>query len=168
MNTVTTKNCPYDLCADTLKKGSIFGALSASAIDYLVERGKLTHLDDGELLFEDGDKGDSFYIIITGALCYYQDNDMDTSFIRRVTFGQALGYVSMISLSPRNGYAKALGDTVILEVDYNAFGEFHDHFAFDFGILILNLSRDMARNIQVLSRTLANAGISVDLSKPEY
>lgn len=168
MNTVSTKNCPYDLCADTLKTGSIFGALSASAIDYLVGRGKLVHLEKDEVLFNDGDKGDSFYIIITGTLCYYQDNETNTSLIRKVSFGQALGYVTMISLSPRNGYAKADDDTVILEVDYNVFGEFHDHFAFDFGILIMNLSRDMARNIQILSRTLANAGVSVDLSKPSY
>ncbi|SBS31316.1 Cyclic nucleotide-binding domain protein [Marinomonas aquimarina] len=166
MNTVKTINCPYDLSAETLKTGSIFGALSPSAIEYLVNRGKLVHLDSGDVLFEDGDKGDSFYIIITGTLCYYQDNATATSLIRRVTFGQALGYVTMISLSPRNGYANADGDTVILEVDYNVFGEFHDKFAFDFGILILNLSRDMARNIQILSHTLAEAGVSVDLSKP--
>lgn len=166
MNTVSTKNCPYDLCADTLKTGSIFGALSTSAIDYLVDRGKLTHLETGEVLFNDGDKGDSFYIIITGTLCYYQENTTATSLIRRVSFGQALGYVNMISLSPRNGYARADCDTLILEIDYNVFGEFHDRFAFDFGILILNLSRDMARNIRVLSHTLAEAGVSVDLSKP--
>lgn len=168
MNTVSTKNCPYDLSADTLKTGSIFGALSASAIDFLVNRGKLIHLEKGEALFNDGDKGDSFYIIVTGMLFYYQDNEKASSLIRTVSFGQALGYVTMISLSPRNGYAKADCDTVILEVDYNVFGEFHDKFAFDFGILILNLSRDMARNIQVLSHTLANAGVSVDLSKPSY
>lgn len=168
MNTVSMKNCPYDLCVDTLKTGSIFGALSASAIDYLVNQGKLLHLNEGEVLFSDGDKGDSFYIIIEGTLRYYRDNETESSLIRRVSFGQALGYVTMISLAARNGFAIAETDTVILEVDYQVFGAFHDAYAFDFGILILNLSRDMARNIQVLSRTLANAGVSVDLSKPEY
>ena len=165
MNTVNTKNCPYDLTADTLKTGSIFGALSASSIDYLVNRGKLLHLKENEQLFGDGDKGDSFFIIIEGALSYYRDQGDASSLIRRVTFGQALGYVTMISLSPRNGYAVADSDVVILEIDYSVFGEFHDRFAFDFGILILNLSRDMARNIQILSHTIADAGISVDLSK---
>lgn len=166
MNTIHIKNCPYDLSADTLKTGSIFGALSSSSIDFLVHHGFIKHLDDGEQLFADGDKGDSFYIILEGALSYYRDSNDAASLIRHVSFGQALGYVHMISLSPRSGYATANGDTVLLEIDYNIFGEFHDRFAFDFGILILNLSRDMARNIQILSQTLANAGISVDLSKP--
>jgi CRP-like cAMP-binding protein len=165
MNTVNTKNCPYDLTADTLKTGSIFGALSASAIDYLVNRGKMIHLEQGEQLFSDGDKGDSFFIIIEGTLSYYREKNNASSLIRQVTFGQALGYVTMVSLSARNGYAIADTDAVLLEIDYSAFGEFHDRFAFDFGILILNLSRDMARNIQILSQTIADAGISVGLSK---
>ncbi|WP_067219987.1 Crp/Fnr family transcriptional regulator [Marinomonas gallaica] len=165
MNTVNAKNCPYDLSPETLKTGSIFGALSPSSIEYLVHRGDLIELKAGEQLFKDDDKGDNFYIIIEGTLCYYRDSDDASSLIRRVSFGQALGYVTMISLSSRNGHAVAETDSVLLKIDYNVFGEFHDRFAFDFGILILNLSRDMARNVQVLSRTLADAGISVDLSK---
>ncbi|WP_067099397.1 Crp/Fnr family transcriptional regulator [Marinomonas atlantica] len=164
MNTVNIKNCPYDLSPETLKTGSIFGALSPSAIDFLVNRGAMLHIESREQLFADGDKGDSFYIIIEGTLNYYLDSNNASSLIRKVSFGQALGYVTMISLCPRNGYAVADTDTTLLEIDYNVFGEFHDRFAFDFGILILNLSRDMARNIQVLSHTLAKAGVSVDLS----
>lgn len=167
MNTVNATNCPYDLTAETLKTGSIFGALSPSSIDFLVNRGEIKRYDEGELIFKDGEKGDSFYIIITGDINYFRECDDASSLIRTVTFGQALGYVTMISLSPRNGYAKAASEVALLEIDYNVFGEFHDRFAFDFGILILNLSRDMARNIQILSHTLANSGISIDLSKPE-
>lgn len=166
MNTVDIHNCPYDLCIETLKTGSIFGALSASSIDFLLNQGNMLHLAEGENLFEDGDKGDSFYIVIEGTLAFYRDNTVCSSLIRRVSFGEAMGYVTMISLSKRNGFAVADSDCVLLEIDYQVFGEFHERFSFDFGILILNLSRDMARNIQVLSHTLAEASVSVDLTRP--
>ncbi|MBM6550236.1 cyclic nucleotide-binding domain-containing protein [Marinomonas ostreistagni] len=165
MNTVDVRNCPYDLSIESLKTGSIFGALSASAIEYLTQAGTLKQYQQGELVYQDGDKGDSFYIIIEGTFDYFLDSNSSTSLIRRLVFGEALGYVTMVALSPRQGYTVAATDGMLLEINPQVFAEFHDRFAFDFGILILNLSRDMARNIQVLARTLSDAGVSIDLSK---
>lgn len=165
MNVVNVPNCPYDLSNESLKTGSIFGALSASAIEFLIGSGALNCYKQGEFVYQDGDQGDSFYIIIGGTFDYYIDHEGSSSLIRRLKFGEALGYVTMVALSARQGYTLAATDGTLLEINAQVFAEFHDRFSFDFGILILNLSRDMARNIQVLARTLSNAGISIDLSK---
>lgn len=165
MNIVNVPNCPYDLSIESLKTGSIFGALSASAIEYLIRAGSLNCYEKGEFIYQNDDRGDSFYIIIDGTFDYFIDSETSSSLIRRLTFGEALGYVSMVALSTRQGYTVAASKGALLEVNSQVFAEFHDRFSFDFGILILNLSRDMARNIQVLARTLSNAGVSIDLSK---
>lgn len=168
MNTVNQANCPYDLSTDLLKTGSIFGALSPSSIQFLIESGSLMLVGKDERIFSDHDKGDSFFIVLDGEVGYYRENQCaetsNTTLIRRVSFGEAVGYVTMISLAPRSGYAIAESDALLLEINYQVFGDFHDKYPFDFGILILNLSRDMARNIQKLSKTLGQACISVDLT----
>lgn len=165
MNTVNISNCPYDLATDTLKTGSIFGALCPSAIEFLLQEGELLHYVANEKVFSDNDKGDSFYIVIEGEVSYFKEYAAHSNLIRHVCFGEALGYVTMISLAPRLGYAVAKTDTLLLQIDYTVFGNFHERFAFDFGILILNLSRDMARNIKKLSTTLTLANLDVDLTR---
>lgn len=165
MNTIEARNCPCDLSLESLKAGSIFGALSSSAIEFLINEGSLKHYTQGEFVYQDGDKGDSFFIIIDGEFDYYLDTDHSSSLIRRLVFGEALGYVTMVALSPRQGYTIAQTEGYLLEITPQLFADFHDQFSFDFGILILNLSRDMARNIQVLARTLSDAGVSVNLTK---
>ncbi|MFD1383778.1 cyclic nucleotide-binding domain-containing protein [Rhodanobacter aciditrophus] len=164
MNTIQISQCVEDITPERLKTGSIFGALSPSGIQYLVNEGELLHFSKGESVFENEDKGDFFYIVITGEVAFYKKHSTNATLIRRVSFGEALGYVTMISLTQRLGNARAEKDAILLKVDYNLFAAFHDKHAFDFGILILNLSRDMARNIQKLSNTIAVANIDVDLT----
>ena len=164
MNTINISHCPYNLETDMLKTGSIFGALSSSAIEFLLKEGELIHFDADEKIFSDNDKGDSFYVVIEGEASYFKEYAAHSNLIRRVKFGEALGYVTMISLGPRQGYAVACTDALLLKIDCHVFGRLHEHYAFDFGILILNLSRDMARNIRKLSDTLTQANVDVNLT----
>ena len=77
--------------------------------------------------------------------------------ILKVAFGEQIGYVSMIGLFQRLGDGRAHGPTVLLEVSSDLFHQLHEEFAFDFGILMLNLSREMARAIRVLIGDLVHA-----------
>ena len=52
----------------------------------------------------------------------------------------------MIGLFERFGVGRAHGQTIVLEITVDLFHQLHTEYPFDFGILMLNLSRDMARN----------------------
>jgi len=60
----------------------------------------------------------------------------------------------MIALHDRVGNVYAKEDSLLLEISSQLFSDFHDHYPFDFGILLMNLSRDMARTIREISNTL--------------
>jgi CRP-like cAMP-binding protein len=156
MQTISIKQQLYDLSPATLKQGSIFGAISNSAIEFLLSEGKLCEFAAQEVIFHEGDAGDSFYILLYGDVAFYKGHAERPTLIRTIVPGEALGYVTMIALSPRAGTARTEKNSLLLRIDSHVFAAFHDTHSFDFGIMILNLSRDMARQIQRLSGTIAD------------
>jgi len=145
---------------DHFKAGSTFGALSAEAIRCLLTHGRILSLDDGEDLFKPGDPGDSFYVVLEGELDYFRERDNAEVLIRTIPFGEQFGYVSMVGLLDRIGIGRARGPvSVLLEINSDLFYELHLDFPFDFGILLLNLSRDMARTIRKITTHFVETSI---------
>ena len=154
MKTVLAKNTQYDISISHLKEGSIFGALTDSSIGFLLENGVLHDVNKGDEVFSYGSKGGSFHTVLHGNLDFYKQHDKKKTRTRTIQFGEAVGFVSMIALHERVGSLCALEDCLLLEISSQLFTDFHDQYPFDFGILLMNLSRDMARTIRVLSNAL--------------
>ncbi|NVK72532.1 cyclic nucleotide-binding domain-containing protein [Marinomonas sp. CT5] len=154
MNTVLAKESTYDISPAHLKEGSIFGALSEASILYLLEHGELHEVAKGEEIFSYGCKGESFHAVLHGVLDFYKQHGKKKRKTRTIRFGEAIGFVSMIALHKRVGSVCAVEDSLLLEISSHLFSDFHDQYPFDFGILLMNLSRDMARTIRVLSNAL--------------
>lgn len=141
---------------DHYKAASIFGALSDEAIGFLLGRGRILALEDGEEVFHAGDPGDSFYVVLEGEFNYFRAGDKGEVLLRSASFGEQLGYVSMVGLIPRVGIGRAKGPTVVLEINSDLFYQFHEALPFDFGIVMLNLARDMSRTIIFLTHKLVD------------
>lgn len=169
MNILSTDQCSYDISPARLKACSIFGALSDESINFLLTEASLQEYEKEEAIFSLGENSDCFYIVIEGSVGLFKlsadGKNMIDFGIAEVHFGEGIGYVTMIALKPRNTNTRALEKTLLLKVDAAAFHKFHDTFAFDFGIFILNLSRDIARKVHILSGTMADAELTV--SKPK-
>jgi CRP-like cAMP-binding protein len=161
MKTVLAKNTQYDISSSHLKEGSIFGALSDSSITFLLESGALHQASKGEEIFAHGSKGNSFHTVLYGTLDFYKQHGEKKTRTRTIQFGEAIGFVSMIALHERVGNLYALEDCLLLEISSQLFSDLHDKYPFDFGILLMNLSRDMARTIRVLSNSLVENDVVV-------
>ena len=138
------------LGADYFKQGSTFGALSDEAISYLVEEGEIIQLDAGDVLFRYGDLMDGFYVVINGTIELSGLYLGKTRSARDFTFGEQLGFVGMISLEGAIGDAKAQEKSLVLKVSGDQFYRLHETLPNDFGILMLNLTREIARRIREL------------------
>lgn len=140
---------------DYFKGASTLGALSEKAINYLLNEGRVIQLDPGDRLFSFGDPGDSFYIILKGSIGFYKPREGGLTHIRDYTYGQEVGCVAMIGLHDRVGDAQASEDSYILEVSSALFSDLHMTLPNDFGVLLLNLSREMARRLRESDNKLA-------------
>lgn len=145
---------------DYFKNASTLGALSDKAVTYLLENGILFQLDDGDQLFAYDEPGDNFFIILKGRIQFYKAGKHHSTHIRDYLFGQEVGSVAMIGLHNRVGDAFAGEDSIALKVSCSLFHSLHENLPTDFGILLLNLSREMARRLRESDEKLAEHNIN--------
>lgn len=143
-----------------LNNASVFGGLSSNAIEFLLENGRALKLDTGDVVYKPGDKGDKFYVVLQGSLSFYQFHMGEFAYIRDHLFGEEMGFVAMIALHDRIGKAVAAEDGYVLEVSSRLFYKLHDKYPADFGLMLLNLSREMARTIREISNIIVEHKIS--------
>lgn len=161
MRAVSATEAKYDISISRLKEGSIFGALSEPAIQYLLDNGILKYALKDDEIFSYGSKGGNFHIVLHGSLDFYKHHHKKSILTRTIHFGEVIGFVSMIALHDRVGSLYAHEDSLLLEVSDHLFSDFHDDYPFDFGILLMNLSRDMARTIRTLSNALVENNVTI-------
>jgi CRP-like cAMP-binding protein len=159
LSVVPVNQVNSEVTAGILKEGSIFGALSEEAINFLLNQGEICQVATGDTIFEYGDKGDNFYIVCKGAIEFHKQYKGECVHTRTARFGEELGFVAMIALHDHTGFAVASEDSIVLRISSALFRQLHKKHPFDFGILSLNLARDMARNIRKLSDTLVENSI---------
>lgn len=154
MKPISKEQFLSSVSTDQLRSASIFGAISQQAIDFLVSEANLFTAQKGDYLFHYGDRGDSFFIIAKGSVDFYKHHEGHSRLTRTAEFGNELGFVSMIALHDRAGEAVAREDSLIIEITSDLFSKLHAQYSFDFGIISLNLSRDMARTLRKLGNDL--------------
>ena len=160
MKTVTGTHVIQRFGMDHLRSVAVFGALSPEGIEFLLHSGRVLQLDKGDVIYEPGDKGDRFYVVLQGALSFYKYHLGEFAYIRDHGFGEEMGFVAMIALHDRVGKAVAAEEGCVLEVSCGLFHELHEKRPADFGLLLLNLSREMARTITEVNNLIVEHEIA--------
>lgn len=161
MNNLSAKDIHETLGWDELKDLATLGALSEEAIDFLLQEGELLHLDKDDVVFCFGDAGDSFHVILKGAVSFYKPGKEEKVHIRDYEQGQEIGFVAMVALHQRVGDCIAREDSIILKVNSFAFHKLHEELPKAFGVLLLNLSREVARRLKESDDKLAEHDIHI-------
>ncbi len=141
-------------------QASVFGALSEASILWLLQHGEILAAGEDENLFDQGEAGNSFHVILEGRVSYYKYRAGRYGFIRHYTPGEQIGFMSLIALHERVGRATAHDGTVTVRIDSTLFHAFHEHNPMDFGILMMNLAREMARSLRAADDLVVATGKS--------
>ena len=134
--------------------GSVFGALTIDATHFLLGKGKLYKVGQGDTVFEYGDHGGRFFVVCKGSLDFFKQHQGELRHIRVVNFGEETGFVPMIALHDQSGTAVAREDSIVLEISSALYAELQQEYSVDFGLLTLNLAREMARVIDKMGEVL--------------
>lgn len=135
---------------------STFGALPDDVIMRLLLDGKVIHLDAGEMIYDAGERSDTFYIVLSGRLNTFMPRpDGGWAIARCHEPGEDLGFVPMIALQERPARTTAEEDSVVVEITCEQFHKLHDEEPEAFGVILLNLTRGMARAVIGMASVLA-------------
>ena len=127
-----------------------FGALSDEMIHNMLHKGVCVQLEQGEILKPYESPVDGFSIVLEGDLAFYKHCETHDVLTRHFLAGEQIGFDSMIAMIPNSGTEIAFDDSVVLQISASQFFDLHVDFPNDFGLFMINLSRELSREIAML------------------
>jgi NTE family protein len=97
-------------------------SLDAHSLDRLIAELEWLSLPGGQFLFEQGDRDDSLYMILSGRLgAIIRDEEGRQILIRKMTSGETVGELALLSGEPRSASIFALRDTELVRLSRTNF-----------------------------------------------
>lgn len=135
---------------------STFGALPDEVVLRLLQDGRIIRLDPGELLYNVGERSDGFYVVLSGKVnTFVPRPGGGWSLARGHEPGEDMGFVPMIALRDRPARTTAEEESVVVEISSDQFLMLHEQEPDAFGLMLLNLTRGMARAIISMAAVMA-------------
>jgi CRP-like cAMP-binding protein len=97
----------------------VFRSLSTNSIDFLSSRGSLEYFDQGQMIFNQGDLGDSLYLILRGSVAVVVHDTL----VNNLSQGNFFGEISLIANIPRTASITALEPSVLFKISSDSFWE---------------------------------------------
>lgn len=157
METVNADNLIEQLSAAYFRELSTFGALSDQAIRALLNLGEVCHREKGRCRDISGLMPGQFYVVLQGNIAYYQHREGYDVLTRHFRTGEQMAFDVMIDMRPVSGVEVAVEDSLVLSLTSDQFFQFHLDYPSEFGLLMINLSRELAREIAMLEKVIGDS-----------
>lgn len=106
-----------------LREVALFQGLGESDLGEILRISESMRVDGGEYVFEEGERGDHFFIIVHGTIELRKTSGGEERRLAVLRAGQAFGEMALLNQTPRSASAYALEDTYMLTVSRAAFSE---------------------------------------------
>jgi len=155
MRTLTLSELYKSFSSEHIQGLSTFGALPADVVARLLAEGEIFELEPDEILYQVGSPVDEFYVILSGTVVLYHHYHDKPAVTHYYGPGQQIGFVGLIALHTRKGTAVAKEKCCMLSISSKQYYELHGTSPEAFGLLTLNLAREMARTIGEMGDLIA-------------
>jgi CRP-like cAMP-binding protein len=149
-NVIESLGLPY------LRNLSTFGALSSQIIVDMLGTGQIRQLDKGEYFARYGELATEFQVVLQGRIAFYKHSDVSDVLTRYFNAGEQMGFDLMIGMIEHNGIDVATESTTVLDVSSDHFLDLHQKYPVDFGLLMINLTRELSREITMLEHVVGD------------
>jgi NTE family protein/lysophospholipid hydrolase len=155
---------------DTLPK--LFGKLDEKVIADIERRVEWKRLNGGELLFKQGETGDSLYVVISGRLkAVIENDDGSQRVVGEITRGESVGEMALFTGEERSATVCAVRDTELIRFSKLAFEEISKEYpqvVMQIAQILIHRLRENIRSDDVkeplTNIALVGADINVDLN----
>jgi len=137
-----------------LRELSTFGALSDPVIVDLLTNGVIKRFARGEYIARLDQIAAEFQVVLQGRFAFYKHGEDCDVLTRYFCKGEQMDFDLMIGLIPHNGIDVAAEESLTLNISSEQFYDLHLNFPADFGLLMINLARELAREIEMLENVI--------------
>ena len=139
-----------------LQEVTIFAGLEERALDLLLQRAERECYDPEAVIVREGEPGNRFFLIINGTVAVLKRSpDGNEVELARLGRGDFFGEVCILDTFPRTATIRTLERTDLLRVPALAFLDLYETDAKQYGLLVLNMARDLARRLRRLDEVFA-------------
>jgi CRP-like cAMP-binding protein len=139
-----------------VKDITIFAGMEEAALDLLLGRAQDLELSAGAIILREGEMGNRFFVITAGAVrvCkrFGQPDEVELAQLQASEF---IGEMCILETLPRSATVQALGPVSLLQFPAMAFHDLYKAMPAQFGILLLNMARDLSRRLRRLDEVYA-------------
>ena len=107
------------LKVELLKEIDLFRILPQTVLENIAKNTRDIIFKKDEILFEEGFKGKNMYVILSGEVLVYRGGKK-VAFLKQ---GEYLGEMSMVDSKSRSASAKAVSDTLVMDISEKVFSE---------------------------------------------
>jgi CRP-like cAMP-binding protein len=100
-----------------LRQQPLFKCLSDEQLDSLLPRGRVVHFGRNETIIQQGDNGDSMFIVVQGDATVTATRDGQTKQIATISAGDCFGEMSLLTGELRSATVVAETDCELVEID---------------------------------------------------
>jgi len=137
----------------------VFGGLRDEILGFLLERARVVNVPKAGYFMHENDPGDSMFILLSGRAAILKTWEGREYLLRYSAPGDCFGEMSLIDLGPRSVSARALEDSVALEL---AAADLHGVYRRDskqFALIYMNMGREVSRRLRESNQRLFEARI---------
>lgn len=102
-----------------LKSVDLFQNIPGNLLSKISQITSEIHLEDKDIIFNEGESGDSLFVIISGGVEIIKDNHT----IAVLEQGNCIGEMSLLDQEPRSAKAITNGETILLKIEQRGFFE---------------------------------------------
>ncbi len=99
-----------------LSQVNLFKDLPRGSLQQLVDGAMQLEIPDGEVLFAEGEEAKSFFVVVDGTLEIVREKEGRQVALRHAGRTEALGLFGLFSAQMRAASARAIGDSIVLEI----------------------------------------------------
>jgi CRP-like cAMP-binding protein len=140
-----------------LRELATFGALPDKVIVDLLSHGTIRQFKRGEYIARHGEIARDFHVVLKGKTAFYKHYEDCDVLTRHFLAGEQIGFDLMIGLIPHDGTDVAVEDCLVLDINSTQFYQVHVNYPAEFGLLMINLARELSREIAMLEDVIGKS-----------
>lgn len=141
---------------EVLQKSPLFEMVSPAELELAAEMSRPRRYAAGETVFEEGDLGDSLFVIASGEIEVVRKNDAgEPRVIQTLSPPEFFGEMSLIDKEYRSASVRAKVDSVLLQLTAENFAAFRKHHRDGFAFVVMNIARVLSSRLRAANVRLA-------------
>lgn len=144
---------------EVLQRSPLFEMLSPAELELAADMSRPRRYPAGAVVFEEGDLGDSLFVIASGEVEVLRKNEAgELKPIQRLAPPAFFGEMALIDKEYRSATVRAKTDSVLLQLTAENFAAFRKHHRDGFTFIVMNIARVLSSRLRE-----ANARLSARL-----